>query len=72
MATTYTDTQMLEEVRAAIFGLVSKDHQSMTIAGDVFTLQDLDKLQRLEGYYQGKVDGSSGFAQVLYQPVRRR
>lgn len=44
----------------------------MTIAGDVFTLQDLDKLQRLEGYYQGKVDGSSGFAQVLYQPVRRR
>ena len=55
-----TDAEILAAVKTAIYNLVSGEVASVTMPnGRAYTLQDLDKLQRLEQYYSGKTAYSS-------------
>ena len=73
MATTYTDTQLLEEAREAMFKLVSRELAEVAVCSDSYKIQDLDKLQGIIDYYQTRVDqATSGFSQVMSRPERRR
>ena len=55
---TYTDQQMLEQVREAIFAALN--HQSYSINGRSFTRQNLSELQKMEDYYAAKVARAAG------------
>lgn len=56
---TYTDTQMYEQVRNAIYSIVTKG-KSYTIGDRTYTRHDLKDLQELETYYKKRADAAGG------------
>lgn len=51
---------MLDAIQTAIFTIVSGTASSYAINGRNFTSLDLDKLQKLEAYYQSRVNRAAG------------
>lgn len=58
MTLTYTDQEMLTEIRAAIFAAVN--NKAYSIGGRSYTRQDLTQLRQLEDYYTSKVAAATG------------
>lgn len=59
MATpTYTDAELLVEVRAAIASALA--NKSYSINGRSFTRQDLSQLRDMEKHYEAKIARTSG------------
>ena len=56
--TAHTDAEMLALIRDAIYQIVEKGSAAYTINGRSYTRQDIDRLNRLEKYYQARVDAS--------------
>lgn len=72
MATIYTDQEILDEAREALFGLVSRKVKSATVGADTYTLVDIDRLQAVVDYYQSRVESGSGYASLVAAPQRLR
>jgi hypothetical protein len=54
------DSDMLAAIQTAIFTIVSGTAYSYTINGRNFTSLDLDKLQKMEAFYSGRVARAAG------------
>jgi len=66
---TYTDAEMLEKVREAIYTIMDKG-KSYSINGRTYTRQDLTDLADLETRYQKRVDNAAGRS-TLFGAYRR-
>jgi len=59
MTTTYTDQQLLDAIRAAIYGTADRGVQSMTINGNPISSLNMSELIKAEKHFAAKMAKAS-------------